>query len=107
FSGIPGDTVIEYAGVNGGGGGIGGGGSGIPNWRLNSSLTYNLDPIDLGFTFRWISSGINNATWIQCTTGCPNPSGQRITVDDNSVDSALYVDFNAAYTIHLGETAET
>ncbi len=107
FSGIPGDAVIEYAGVTGGGAGLGGGGTGIPNWKINASLQYALDPLDLGLTFRWISAGINNAQWIECQTNCPAPSGAAITTDDNSVASALYVDFNAAYTIQVGETAET
>jgi len=106
FSGIPGDIEQQNAGVAGGGG-IGGGGAGVPNWRINSSVTYALDPINVGFGFRYISKSINNATWIQCSSGCPNPVGQRITVDDNSVDAALFVDFNAAYTMAITDTAET
>jgi outer membrane receptor protein involved in Fe transport len=106
FSGIPGDFEQQYAGVAGGGG-IGAGGSGVPSWRVNSSVTYALDPINVGFGFRWISKSINQALWIQCTTGCPNPAGARLTVDDNSVDSALFIDFNTAYTMQLGDTAET
>ncbi|MGE4063753.1 MAG: TonB-dependent receptor plug domain-containing protein [Rhodospirillaceae bacterium] len=105
FSGIPGDIEVENAGVAGGGG-IGGGGGGVPSWRINSSITYALDPINVGLGFRWISRSLNNATWIECQTGCPNPVGQRITVDDNHVDAALFVDFNAAYTMALGETSE-
>jgi len=105
-TGIPGQLVIDYAGVNGAGGGIGGGGNGVPSWRVNSSFTYALDPINFGLAFRWIASGKNHPTHIECRTGCPNPTGQQLTVDDNSVDSAMYIDFNAAYKMALGETSE-
>jgi len=89
------------------GGGDGRGGGGVPKWRINSSINYALDPVSLGFTFRWVSRSRNQATWIECQSGCPNPAGQRLTVNDNSVDSALYVDFNTAYKIEIGETVET
>ncbi len=107
FSGIPGDAVIDNAGVNGDSAGLGGGGNGVPDWNINASLQYALDPVNFGFNFRWISAGINQAQWIECQTGCPAPAGAVLTVDDNSVASKLYVDFNAAYTLQVGETAET
>ena len=93
--------------MNGSSAGLGGGGSGVPKWNLNASLQYALDPMNFGFNFRWISAGRNQAQWVECQTACPAPAGAAVTVDDNSVDSALYVDFNAAYTIQVGETAET
>ena len=105
-TGIPGQLVIDYAGVNGAGGGLGGGANGVPSWRVNSTLSYALDPIDIGFAFRWISKGRNVATYIECKTGCPNPTGQQLTVDDNGVKSAMYIDFNTAYTMHFGEKSE-
>jgi len=108
FSGRPGDIEINYAGVPGtAGSNIGGGGGGVPSWRINSSVNYALDPVSLGFTFRYISGGLNQATWIECQTGCPVSSGVRLTTDNNQVASAFFVDFNTAYTVHLGETAET
>ncbi len=105
-TGIPGQLVIDYAGVNGAGGGLGGGANGVPSWRVNSTISYALDPIDIGFAFRWISKGRNVATYIECKTGCPNPTGQQLTVDDNGVKSAMYIDFNTAYTMHFGEKSE-
>jgi outer membrane receptor protein involved in Fe transport len=106
FSGIPGDIEQQNAGVAGGGG-IGGGGGGVPDWRINASISYAWDPVNLGLGFRWISKSKNQANWIECTSGCPNPAGPRLTVDDNSVDAALFVDFNAAYTMAITDTAET
>ncbi|MGE3476367.1 MAG: TonB-dependent receptor plug domain-containing protein [Rhodospirillaceae bacterium] len=107
-TGIPNQLVFDYAGVNGSGGGLGGGGSGVPSWRINSSIQYALDPINVGFAFRWISSGINQVTNVECTSGCPTGlSPQLLTVSDNHVKSAMYVDFNAAYKLALTDTAET
>ncbi len=105
-SGIPGDREQQNAGVAGSGG-IGGGGGGVPSWRVNASLNYSLDPVTMGFGFRWFSKSRNQANWIECQSSCPNPAGARLTVDDNSVAAALFVDFNAAYTMHLSASAET
>jgi iron complex outermembrane receptor protein len=107
FSGIPGDIEIQYAGVNGSSAGLGGGSGGVPKWRVNAVTNYTLDALTTGFTWRWVSSGKNLATAIECTSGCPNPTAVRNTVNDNSVDGALFVDFNIAYTIPFGETAES
>ncbi|MCC6912581.1 MAG: TonB-dependent receptor [Rhodospirillaceae bacterium] len=108
FSGIPNDIVIELAGAPGSSGSnIGGGGGGLPDWRINSSINYALDPVAVGFTFRYIAGGLNQPTWIECTTGCPVSTGLRTTVDNNRVASAFFVDFNSSYTLHLSDTAET
>ncbi|MGE4063752.1 MAG: TonB-dependent receptor plug domain-containing protein [Rhodospirillaceae bacterium] len=108
FSGIPGDIVTELAGAPGASGSnIGGGGGGLPDWRINSSVNYSLDPINFGFTFRYLSGGKVVPTWIECQTGCPVSSGLRLTVDNNHVESALFIDFNSSYKLALGENAET
>jgi iron complex outermembrane receptor protein len=107
-TGIPNQLVFDYAGVNGSGGGIGGGGNGVPSWRVNSSVQYALDPISVGLGFRWISSGINQVTNYECASACPTGlSPQLLTVSDNSVESAMFIDFNMAYTLPLSDTAET
>ncbi|MCA0201124.1 MAG: TonB-dependent receptor [Proteobacteria bacterium] len=107
FSGVPGDTPIEYAGAPGtSGSNIGGGGGGLPDWRINSSINYSLDPVALGFTFRYISAGRNNATYIECQTGCPASAGIRLTTDNNQVESSFLIDFNSSYTMNFGETSE-
>ncbi len=107
FSGVPGDRPIEYAGAPGSSGSnIGGGGGGLPDWRVNSSINYSLDPVALGFTFRYISGGLNNATYIECQSGCPASAGIRLTTDNNQVESSFLIDFNSSYTMHFGETSE-
>jgi outer membrane receptor protein involved in Fe transport len=106
-TGIPNQLVFDYAGVNGSGGGIGGGGNGVPSWRINSSVNYALDPISVGLGFRWISKGINVVNYVECQSACPVVPPQQLTVSDNSVDSAMFIDFNMAYTLPLSDTAET
>jgi len=106
-TGIPNQLVFDYAGVNGSGGGIGGGGNGVPSWRINSSVNYALDPISVGLGFRWISKGINVVNYVECQSACPVVPPQQLTVSDNSVDSAMFIDFNMAYTVPLSDAAET
>ena len=106
-SGIPNDPTAEYAGVSGAGGGLGTGSGGLPSWRVNGTMDYALDPVRVGFGFRYIPRGLAAHNRIECTTGCPVSTAQFQTVDDNRIDAAFYLDFNAAYTLHFGETAET
>jgi iron complex outermembrane receptor protein len=102
FSGVPGDFPIEYAGVNTG---KQNGGAGVPSWRYEGSLAYNLDPISVGMSVRGISAGVINSTYIECTSGCPASTASHLTVSNNHVDGAFYVDLNLAYKIHVGEDA--
>ena len=107
FSGVEGAAVQQWAGVNGDSAGLGNGQSGVPDWVVNATMQYSLDPVDFGFNFRYISSGINNVNFVQCTSGCPDPGAGINYVDDNSVAAKLFIDFNAAYTIAVGDSAET
>ncbi len=100
-NGAVGSIIIDYAGTNGPGA------NSIPKWRLQSVLGYNADPINLGLTFRYISSGKNVATRIEGQTGCPASTPQNITTDNNSVKAAYYLDLNVGYDIAMGETASS
>ena len=102
FSGVPGDFAIEYAGTNSG---KQNGGSGVPSWRYQGVIDYNLDPIDIGMTFRGLSAGVINPTYVECTTGCPVSSASHLTVSNNHMDGAFYMDLNLSYKIHIGDTA--
>lgn len=99
YTGFPGDVPIESAGYVAGG---------VPSWRVNAKIDYSLDPVRVGLGFRWTPRQYNFTQWIECTTGCPNAVGSAQTTDNNTVDAALFMDFNAAYTINFGEdsTAE-
>lgn len=108
LSGLPGDHIVHLAGAVGGNQFNGNGGAGVPAWRITGALAYADDPLTTGLTLRWIQGGRNNPRWIECNSGCPNPSGSDLTVDNNHVASALFMDFNFSYKFHLGhdETEE-
>jgi iron complex outermembrane recepter protein len=98
-NGTVGSVVIDYAGVNGPGA------NSLPDWRLQSTLGYNLDPINFGLTFRYISAGKNVATQIECQTGCPASTAINVTTDNNSVNAAYYLDLNLAYKLYIGDAS--
>jgi iron complex outermembrane receptor protein len=100
--GLPGTFPIEYAGVNSG---KQNGGSGVPSWRYEGTLSYNLDPVTVGLGVRGISAGVINPTYIECSSGCPASTADHLTVSSNHMDGAFYMDLNIAYKIHMGETA--
>jgi iron complex outermembrane receptor protein len=97
-SGLPGLPAIQYAGYVSG--------RGVPSWRVQGNLTYALDPINVGLTFRHISASGNIATQIECASGCPTSTGTNVTVDNNHVSGAFYTDLNLGYKIHAGETGQ-
>ena len=101
-SGLPGDHVVHLAGVVGGNQLNGNGGAGVPSWRITAALDYNNDALSTGLTARWIKGGRVNARWIECTSGCPNAVGSDLTVNNNHVPSAIFIDANFSYKIHLG-----
>ncbi len=100
--GLPGLLVLNYAGVNTGGQNSG---SGIPSWRWDSNITYNLDPITVGLGLRGVSSGLVSPSQIECSSGCPVSTANNVTVDQNHVKGAMYADLNLTYKFHLGDTA--
>ncbi|MHB1203948.1 MAG: TonB-dependent receptor domain-containing protein [Rhodospirillaceae bacterium] len=102
FSGAPGTFPIEYAGVNSG---KQNGGSGVPSWRYQGVVNYALDPVNVGLTFRGISAGVINPTYIECTSGCPASTADHTTVSSNNMDGAFYVDLNLSYKIPMGDSA--
>ncbi len=97
--GLPGLPVVQYAGFVTG--------NGVPSWRVQANLTYALDPINVGLTFRTISASGNIATQIECTTGCPASTANNVTVDNNHVPGAFYADLNLGYKIPTGERGQT
>ena len=77
-SGIAGPTqVLDAAGY-----------TNTPKWNVNANLVYDLDPLRISWTTRFISSEQISNTLIECTTGCPNPvPGGFQTIDTNRVPS--------------------
>jgi len=97
-SGAIGTIPQQLAGQNGG--------SAPPHYKLNASMNYNLDPVNIGLTVRAISSGKIDNSWITCTAGCPVSTANHLTTNQNHIDGAVYFDLNTAYFIPTngGET---
>lgn len=70
-----------------------------PSWRWDASLNYALDPVSITFSMRGFNSGVFNANYIECVTGCPASTANNITIDDNHLDGALYFDLAGTYRL--------
>jgi len=97
-----GGLLTERAGVMGG--------SGLPEWKVNANLTYNMDNYSMFLQGRWIGSGILDNTRLQSNEAIPltaRPVGSILaacgtnicTIDDNSIPSTYYMDarFNGTF----------
>ena len=72
-----------------------------PNWKLNVSATYSLDPITFILTGRAFSSGTFNSENVACTSGCPTSTTAHITVDQNYLGGRFYLDANVVYNLGI------
>ena len=70
-----------------------------PNWKLNVTASYSLDPVTVSLTARAVSAGLINATYIQCTSGCPTSTADHTTIDNNHLGGRAY--FDASFTYKL------
>lgn len=90
-AGIPGVAPVNYAGTNAG--------EGPPSWRYLSTVTYNRDPVSVTLTARGLSAGRYSNSFIECTANCPTSTANNITINDNHIAGAFYLDGNLTYTI--------
>jgi outer membrane receptor protein involved in Fe transport len=82
-SGIPTTIPVESAGTN----------TGVtPHWKIFAQQTYNLDRWSFTVDERWISPGVISGNFIQCTSGCPLPTANNPTINNNRMPGAFYVD---------------
>jgi len=91
-SGVLGTVPHESAGENGGN---------IPHWKFLGIQTYATDRWSITFRENWISDGRLNTQYIQCTSGCPVPTVNSPTVNNNFIPGAFY--FNMGGTYNLDE----
>ena len=91
-SGVLGTVPHESAGENGGN---------VPHWKFYGIQTYAADRWSITFSENWISDGRLNTQYIQCTTGCPVPTVNSPTVNNNFIPGAFY--FNVGGTFDLNE----
>jgi len=83
------------------------GGGSPPNWKLNVTATYSLDPITASLAMRSFSDGVFDSTRIACTSGCPRSTTDNITVNFNEAPGRMYFDANVSYRVLLGDTASS
>ncbi len=81
--------------------------AGVPNWRLNVNLNYDLDPISVQLTGRAVGKGVVSSTYVECTSACPRSVNGAQTLNDNSLPSALYFDANIQYKFAIGDADTT
>ena len=74
-------------------------GTNPPNWKLNVTATYSLEPVTISLTGRAISSTVINATYIECTSGCPTSTTDNQTINKNHVPGVFYLDANFSYKL--------
>lgn len=76
------------------------GGGGMPEWLATLMLTYSNDSFSTTLSGRYIDSGLFNALW----TGPDDPDyapTRPLTINDNTVDSAVYLNLGASYNLSV------
>jgi iron complex outermembrane recepter protein len=86
---------IDAAGTNSG--------TGPLSWRWLFTANYSLDPISIGWTGRYMSSGQyggGTSRYVECQPGsCPDWTSYAPTIDFNHIDSRFYHDLSISYKI--------
>jgi len=72
--------------------------------RLNAKVSYALDPVTVGLTMRYVSSGVMDTRFIECTYACPPSSSAHRTVSSNHVDSQTVFDLSFGYDVLIGSS---
>ena len=78
---------------------------GPPSWKWTASINYSLDALRTSLTARGTSSGVYDNDWIECTSNCPFVAAadrsKYVTVSDNHIDSAVFLDASVSYEIDI------
>jgi outer membrane receptor protein involved in Fe transport len=77
----------------------------LPRWRYLATVGWNRNPIALTLTARGFSAGVQNTSYIQCTSDCPTSTANNQTINDNHLPGAIY--FDAGITVTLPHGIET
>jgi outer membrane receptor protein involved in Fe transport len=95
--GIPGTVPVQTAGVNAGN---------TPSWKLLGVETYDTDRFALTLQQRWFSDGVYSTQYVVCSTGnCPVSNANAMTIDNNTMRGAFYVDVGGSYNLTRKLTA--
>jgi outer membrane receptor protein involved in Fe transport len=73
----------------------------LPKWRYLATLFWNKDPVALSLTARGFSAGVQNTSYIQCSSGCPTSTAAHQTIDKNGLPGAIYFDTNITVKLPL------
>jgi len=84
---------------------IGGGGT-VPDWRYTATFGWALDSWRASLTARGISAGTLNNYFVECTTGCPVSNTRNVTINDNHVAGALYLDASISRDFDFGTSSK-
>ena len=95
-SGVLGTITVDSAGVNLGN---------TPDWKATFSQTWSQGRLSLSLYERWISDGVYNNEYIECSTGCPVSTVTHRTIDNNKMKGATYVDVGGSYDVNDNTTA--
>jgi len=75
----------------------------LPKWRYSATIGFDRDPVAFSLTARGFSAGVENTTYIQCTTACPVQTPAQAaahpTISDNRLPGALY--FDTSFSVKL------
>jgi iron complex outermembrane recepter protein len=74
---------------------------GPPQWRLTTTGTYMLQNFTASLSARFQSSGVIDARYIECTSGCPASGAFAKTIEDNDIASRYYIDTSLAYEFEV------
>lgn len=92
---------VDYAGVNGGS--LSGSYS-SPKWVYRISTFYEVGRTTLNLVVRGFSDGVYGNDYVQCTSSCPtytnaNDRNRYVTINDNHIDGAIYLDASVSVKI--------
>jgi iron complex outermembrane recepter protein len=77
----------------------------LPDWRYLATVSWDQDVVALSLTARGFSDGVQNTSYIQCTSSCAASTADHQTINDNHLPGAVY--FDANLTVKFGPQAET
>jgi len=77
----------------------------LPRWRYLATVGWDKNPVSLTLTARGFSAGVQNTSYIQCTSACPTSTADNQTINDNHLPGAIYFDTNI--TLELPHQIET
>ena len=71
-----------------------------PLWKVLGNQTYSTDKWSVTLTERFISDGVLNKQYIQCTSGCPLPTANNPTINNNFIPGAFYLAVGGSYNLN-------